>query len=131
MPRVSLSPDNDNKHLLIVQGVRFQRIEDLSRPYLGLAGVRINPANNGPAHPVYYTEFRILTLSDGREQPLPMPSGLSRFSLPIWSPDSTRFACLRYMRDRVELWIGNPSRRTLIPLKNIRINEIIFERNLR
>ena len=121
MPRVSLSPGPDNKYLLIVQGVRFQRIEDLSRPYLGLAGVRIDPANNGPAHPVYYTEFHILTLKDRKELPLQMPSG-ARFSMPVWSPDGSRFACLRYLRDRVELWIGNPSRRTLAPLKNIRIN---------
>ena len=121
MPRVSLSPGPDNKYLLIVQGVRFQRIEDLSRPYLGLAGVRIDPANNGPAHPVYYKGFRILTLKNRKELPLQMPSG-ARFSLPVWSPDGSRFACLRYLRDRVELWIGNPSRRTLAPLKNIRIN---------
>jgi dipeptidyl aminopeptidase/acylaminoacyl peptidase len=120
MPRVSLSPDS--RHLLIAQGVRFQRIQDLSQPYLGLAGVRINPVNNGPAHPVYYREFRLLTLADGKEQPLPMPGGLSRFSLPMWSPDGSRFACLRYLRDRVELWVGNPSRRTLAPLKNIRVN---------
>jgi len=119
MPRVSLSPDSE--HMLIVQGVRFQRIEDLSRPYLGLAGVRIDPVNNGPARPVYYTEFRILSLNDRKELPLPMPSG-ARFSLPVWSPNGSRFACLRYLRDRVELWIGNPSRRTLTPLKNIRIN---------
>ncbi|MBL69253.1 MAG: hypothetical protein CMO74_12545 [Verrucomicrobiales bacterium] len=120
MPRVSMSPNGE--YLLIVQGVRFQRIEDLSRPYLGLAGVRIDPVNNGPAHPVYYTEFRLLRMSDGREDKLPMPGGRSRFSLPVWSPDGSRFACLRYQNDQVEIWVGNPARRTLSQVRNVRIN---------
>ena len=120
VPRVSLSPDG--RYMVLVQGVRFQRIEDLSRPYLGLAGVRINPLNNGPANPIYYTDFKLLRMSPKREDDLQMPAGQQRFSLPRWSPDGKRFAFLRYRSRDVELWLGNAERRQIKQVTNIRIN---------
>ena len=120
VPRVSLSPDS--KYMLIMQGVRFQHIEDLSRPYLGLAGVRINPKTNGPANPVYYTEFGLMRMFDQREDKLQMPEGPQRFSLPRWSPDGQRFAFLRYRSRAVEMWVGNAERRQLQQVKNIKVN---------
>ncbi len=120
VPRVSLSPDS--KYMLIMQGVRFQHIEDLSRPYLGLAGVRINPKTNGPANPVYYTEFGLMRMFDQREDKLQMPEGPQRFSLPRWSPDGQRFAFLRYRSRAVEIWVGSAERRQLQQVKNIKVN---------
>jgi len=52
MPRVSLSPDQ--RHLLVAEEFRFRRIEEMAQREVALAGVRLNPYNNGPTHPDYF-----------------------------------------------------------------------------
>src|SRR5450756_2488293 len=45
-PRASVSPAHT--HVLLVEPLRYPPIADLSQPMLRLAGLRINPATNGP-----------------------------------------------------------------------------------
>ena len=103
MPRVSLSPNR--RHLLIAQRNRFQRIQDLALRVVALAGVRINPFNNGSASPTYYVRIEIKEISSGQKFLIGLPNGPKRFSLPIWSPDGKQFAFLQYNRDEINLWV--------------------------
>ena len=43
-PRVQMSPDM--RHMLLVEYPSLPSIEDVARPWIGLAGRRIDPANN-------------------------------------------------------------------------------------
>ncbi|MDG1832690.1 MAG: S9 family peptidase, partial [Verrucomicrobiota bacterium] len=61
MPRVSLSPDQ--RHLLVAEEFRFRRIVEMAQREVALAGVRLNPYNNGPTHPDYYFKLTLKELS--------------------------------------------------------------------
>ena len=123
MPRVSLSPNR--RHLLIVEGHRFRRIGDLASPVLALAGVRINPLNNGSASPTYYMRIEIKEIYTGQKFLIGLPNGLKRFSLPIWSPDGKQFAFLQYNRAEVSLWVGKAATRQIKKVPGVRINAIL------
>ncbi|MFN0171506.1 MAG: prolyl oligopeptidase family serine peptidase [Bryobacteraceae bacterium] len=105
-PRVLLSADR--RHLLFAQGVRYPAIVDLARPMLRLAGYRIDPRNNGPHRPPYFVSLELQPLPD--EGPLPpkrpiaLPPG-AKIGVPEWSPDGHRFAFLRFLETKVELWV--------------------------
>jgi len=108
-PQPSLSPDR--RFLLLAQPVRYPSIADLARPMLRLAGRRIDPSNNGPHRPGYYTalDLQPLPAPDSSRLPalrkLKLPPG-AHIGPPVWSPDGRRFAFLRYRETTIELWVG-------------------------
>ncbi|MBT5847017.1 MAG: hypothetical protein HOH86_10515, partial [Verrucomicrobiales bacterium] len=108
MPRVSLSPDQ--RHLLVAEELRFRRIVEMAQREVALAGVRLNPSNNGPAHPDYYFRLTLKELSTGKTIPIELPNANRRVSLPVWSPDGKKFAFLQYGRTSVVLWVGELGR---------------------
>jgi hypothetical protein len=71
MPRVSLSPDQ--RFLLIAEGQRFRRIGDLAARVVALAGVRVNPFNNGPAAPSYFVRMEIKVVATGKKFAVKLP----------------------------------------------------------
>ena len=118
-PRVSLSPDA--RFLMIVERHRFRRIEDLAAKVVALAGVRINPLNNGPAQPDYYVSLQLKDVT-GRKHILKLPAGPRRFSLPVWSPDSRQFAIMQYNRSEVSLWVGDARTRQIRQMRGVKLN---------
>ena len=106
MPRVSLSPGLDQRHLLVAEEFRFRRIEEMAQREVALAGVRLNPFNNGPTHPDYFFRLTLKELATGKTIPVQLPNAARRVSLPVWSPDGKKFAFLQYGRTSVALWVG-------------------------
>ena len=119
-PRVSLSPNA--RHLMIIERHRFRRIEDLASQVVALAGVRINPLNNGPAQPDYYVSMQLKDVTTGRKHTLKLPSGPRRFSLPVWSPDGRQFAFMQYNRTEVSLWVGDARTRQIRQMRGVKLN---------
>ena len=108
-PVLVVSPLNDLA--LLVNYERYARIADLSQPMLRLAGVRINPATNGPHNPRRHTSITIKSLADGStEKDIPVttpPDAL--LSLPSWSPDGRRFVFTVTTASGIQLWTGDPA----------------------
>jgi dipeptidyl aminopeptidase/acylaminoacyl peptidase len=123
MPRVTLSPSR--RHMLIVEGNRFRRIEGLASRVVALAGVRINPLNNGPALPTYYVRMEMKSLDSKKQISLKLPKGSKRFSLPLWSPDGKWFAFLQYNRTEVSLWVGESATRKIKQVPGVKVNSIL------
>jgi hypothetical protein len=66
LPLASTSPDG--RLLLLQDRAAMPPIAELAAPMLRLAGMRINPATNGPAaSAVTLTGYRFLSLTDGAE----------------------------------------------------------------
>lgn len=103
-PLVSFSPTRER--MVLIEWVRHPPIADLARPMLRLAGLRIDPASNGPHEPRRYTGFRLKALPDGREIPVKTPAGAA-LSAPIWSPDGKRFAFTHTSPTGIELWLAD------------------------
>ncbi len=64
-PQVSISPQQDL--MILADSPGYASIGDHAQPMLRLAGLRIDPATNGPSRPRYYTGYTLTTIPDGVE----------------------------------------------------------------
>lgn len=102
-PAVALS--HDKTWMALLDRSDFPSIEELSRPELRIAGLRINPDNFGPSRTNPFIGLKFKSLKDMKEHPvtgLPLPLQLSNFT---FSPDSRKASFLQTYADRIELWI--------------------------
>ena len=92
-PAPSISPDKT--HVLLIQRALYPSIAVLAAPVLRIAGMRINPANNGPhVPPGALTSMVLKNISTGVETRIQAPAG-ARLDAPLWSADRRRFLLAR------------------------------------
>ena len=104
-PSVLLSPDNQTMLLLYRPGL--PSIADLSQPELRLAGIRFDPATNGPSRGQSVNRITAMKTDGtviGDIKGLPANPRLGSVS---WSDDSKRFAFTNTTDDKIELWVAD------------------------
>ena len=102
-PAVVLSPDKS--WMALLDWSDYPTIEELSRPELRIAGLRVNPDNFGPSRGNYFVGVKFKSLKDGKEYAvsgLPSPLQISNAS---FAPDSKKLAWLQTYPDRIEAWV--------------------------
>lgn len=102
-PFVSFSPDR--QWMLLLERSDYPTIEQLSRPELRLAGLRINPDNFGPSRGNYIVGLKAKQITTGKEfeiKNLPAPLLLSSAT---FSPDSKKVAFIQNNPSQLELWV--------------------------
>jgi len=121
-PAVTLTPDN--AWMVFLERSDFPTIEELSRPELRLAGLRINPDNFGPSRPNYFIGIRMKKMTDNKEYTiagLPAPLQISNIS---FAPDSKKVAFLQNYADRIELWMIDITTLQASKVTNRKVNNI-------
>ena len=118
-PSLSLSPNRE--YVVVGESTRYPSIEDLARPILRLAGVRIDPATNGPQRGARFTKLAIRSLFGRETHTLELPEG-GRPDLPVWSADGKRFALAVTFADRIDLYLGQPDSEKLTKVEGLRLN---------
>lgn len=104
LPFASTSPDR--RLLLLQERATMPPITELAAPMLRLAGMRINPATNGPAGSgATLTGYRLRSLADGREVTVRTPEG--SLGSARWSPDGRWLAFTSTRDDQVEQWVAS------------------------
>src|SRR5271166_41470 len=103
-PRAFVSPSYT--HVLLAEPLRYPPIADVAAPMLRIAGVRINPRNNGPHRAPLFTNLVLKRVDDGAETRITLPAG-AKISIPKWSPDGKQFAFVNSTGNSQELWIGS------------------------
>ena len=102
-PVVSVSPDKSV--LLIIERPPLMTIRELSAEELRLAGLRIDPATNGPSRQTFNKGFRLMDINGKNTREISgMPSN-PELGYPIWSMDGKKFAFTNNLTDRIELWV--------------------------
>lgn len=101
-PLVQLSPSK--KEIVLLDTVRYPSIKDISKPMLRIAGLRIDPASNGPHLTNYLTGVTIKSLAGGAEKKVATPAGAHLHGL-SFSPDGAHFAIANSTDNGVELWV--------------------------
>ncbi len=102
-PAVTLSPDKN--WMVLMDRADYPNIEELSRPELRIAGLRINPDNFGPSRGNYFIGLKFRNLKDMKERSvdgLPSPLQFNSFT---FSPDSRKATFLQTYTDHIELWL--------------------------
>ena len=104
LPWVWTAPTGE--YLLLADPVLYPPLSELAAPMHKLAGIRVNPANNG-RHGVHGgTSPRLVRIDDGATTPLELPMNAEIYDVE-WTVDGQRFALTVIYPDRIELWIGS------------------------
>ena len=104
-PGVSVTSKGDR--LLILERASAPSIAELAQPELKLAGLRINPANNGPSRASYITGLRLKKLPGGSEMPVKGLPASPLITYVQWSPDETKFAFTVATDSRLDLYVAD------------------------
>src|SRR5215216_6509857 len=89
IPSTSLSPTRDR--IALLEPLRYPPISELAQPMLRIAGLRINPNNNGQHRQPYFVSMKLKNISDGKETAVSLPAG-AQIIQPQWSPDGKYIA---------------------------------------
>ncbi|HEY0653337.1 MAG TPA: prolyl oligopeptidase family serine peptidase [Chryseosolibacter sp.] len=122
-PTVFLS--HDNAWIMLLDKSDYPSIEELSRPELRIAGLRINPENFGPSRPNYMIGMKLKKLSDNTDytiKNLPSPLLISNAS---FSPDSKKVAFLQNNADKIELWVVDIATLTASKITDRKISDVV------
>ncbi len=101
----SVSIDNNGEWMLLYERTPFKSIEEVSAKEYRLAGLRINPLNNGGSRTSYNTNITLKNIKSGEEfqvNGLPTNPKISNTS---WSPDYSKVAFANTRKNGIELWI--------------------------
>lgn len=118
----SVSPARNK--ILLYQPIRLPDISVLAKPMDRLAGLRIDPANNGPHAPTRYVNWKLVSAATGATQNLDIPAS-AYAGAAEWAPDGQHFAFLEYTPTRVELWVGDAFNGAVHQLGSLAVNATI------
>jgi len=103
--------DPSGRYLLLTTSQTYPSIQRVARPYLKLAGVRLEPDNRsrhdtpaGYGIPACVDDFTVVDIASGGETRVDLPEGACPGPA-TWAPDGSRFAFQNVAPASVELWI--------------------------
>jgi dipeptidyl aminopeptidase/acylaminoacyl peptidase len=101
--------NKDGSLMLLLQAPGFPSIEQVAQPVIGIAGIKVNPANNATEGEgsALYNNLTLKDVKSGRELKL---SGLpenARITNITWSPQGDYFAFTNNSLKGVELWLAD------------------------
>jgi dipeptidyl aminopeptidase/acylaminoacyl peptidase len=122
-PFTSVNPTRT--HVALLERQLYPGIAEVAAPMLRLAGLRINPATNGP-HSSFLTltAITIKDLQTGAEKKVVVPPG-AKLGSPDWSPDGKLFALSNRTATGIELWIGSTATGVLRKVPGVKVNSAI------
>ena len=106
LPGVSVGPARQT--IALVSRRSMPTIEEVAQPMLRLAGLRINPRNNGPHRMPSGTSITLRNVLDGTERKVSVPPD-ARIGGVSFSPDGQRLFFTNTREDRVDLYIADTS----------------------
>ncbi|HBY64579.1 MAG TPA: prolyl oligopeptidase [Solibacterales bacterium] len=121
-PTASVSPAKT--HLLLIDGPRYPSIADQSQPILRLAGMRINPATNGPQRTTFANRLVLKEIATNTDRPIALPAGAKIGDL-RWSADGRHFAATNTTANGIELWVGVVATGALKKMAGVTVNDVM------
>ncbi|MEA5137813.1 S9 family peptidase [Arcicella rigui] len=104
-PTPSVSVDSKGEWMILLQRAAQPSIAQLAEPELRLAGLRINPANNGLSRTTYFVDIRIRKVKGSEEIQIKGLPEKPLLNFASWSPDETKIAFCHSKPDKIELWV--------------------------
>ncbi len=121
-PAASLAPGR--RFVVLVHYESHPPITQLARPYLALAGLRIDPVLGGRQRTRRMTGLSVLALPGGRPRRIELPDGRS-VGVPIWAPDGRRFAFTVDEPDGIAVWIADAQAATAAEVPGLRVRDVL------
>ena len=106
-PTPNVSIDDNGEWMLFTQSNSYRTVEELARPELRLAGLRINPNNYAPSRSNFINDIylkNIRTKNESKISGLPSPLYAGNLS---WSPNNKKIAFTHTTADRADLYFSH------------------------
>lgn len=117
-PTPNVSVDDKGEWMLFSAANSYPSVEELARPELKIAGLRINPANYAPSRQTYINNIYLKNIKSGGESKITgLPSPLNAGNI-SWSPSGKKIAFTQTTANRVDLYVV-----TIATMKAIKINK--------
>jgi dipeptidyl aminopeptidase/acylaminoacyl peptidase len=121
-PLALLAPGGN--YVALVRYEAYPPVAELARPYLSLAGLRVDPVIGGRQRTRRLTGLSVIRLSDGREQEIALPDGAS-VSRPAWAPDGRRFAFTIDEADGIGVWVADAQEAAASQVPGLRVRDVL------
>lgn len=121
-PMVSVSPRNDA--LMLVEYQSHPSIALLARPFLRIAGVRIDPQLNARQRTMQYTGIQIRWIESGKSVRIEIPAD-AKIGMPEWSLDGKHLAFTRDAENGLELWVADAQTGKSRVLPGVLVNDVL------
>ena len=104
-PTPNVSLDDKAEWMLFTQSNSYPSVEELARPELRIAGLRINPNNFAPSRQIFINDLWFKNLLSNKEMKIAgLPSPLMAGSI-SWSPNDKKIAFTHTTSERVDLYV--------------------------
>jgi dipeptidyl aminopeptidase/acylaminoacyl peptidase len=104
-PTPSVSVDDKGEWMLMMESASYPSVEELAKPELKIAGLRINPANYAPSRQNFINNLWLRNISSGKDLKITgLPTPLFASSVQ-WSPDNKKVAFTQTGNTRVDLYV--------------------------
>jgi dipeptidyl aminopeptidase/acylaminoacyl peptidase len=123
-PTPNVSLDDKAEWMLFSQSNSYPSIEELARPELRIAGLRINPNNFAPSRQTFINDLWFKNISSNKEfkiSGLPSPLMAGNIS---WSPNDKKVAFTHTTSTRVDLYIIDVATQKAIKVNKQPLNTI-------
>jgi dipeptidyl aminopeptidase/acylaminoacyl peptidase len=122
-PVAAVSPDRSL--LLVQQPQSFPTIAEVAQPRHRLAGIRFNPATNGPSREVSIVKVWLQNIAGGAQRPIAgFPPALKASHL-AWSPDSKHVAFVQKDTAGLQLWVIDVAKASARRMGTFRLNAVL------
>jgi dipeptidyl aminopeptidase/acylaminoacyl peptidase len=121
-PAASLAPGR--RFVALVHYESHPPISLLARPYLALAGLRVDPALGGRQRTRRMTGLSVIALPGGQPRRIELPEGRS-VSMPVWASDGRRFAFTIDEPDGIAVWIADAQAATAAEVPGLRVRDVL------
>lgn len=104
-PTPNVSIDDKAQWMLFTESNSYPSVEELAKPELRIAGMRINPDNYAPSRQNFINDIYLKNISSGKEYKiagLPSPMFAGNVS---WSPYDKKIALTNTTNDHVDLYV--------------------------
>ena len=123
-PTAGVSIDDKGEWMLFTETSSYAPVEELAKPELRIAGLRINPENFAPSRQNFINNLYLKNISSSKTftisgLPLPLYAGAV-----TWSPDNKKIAFTNTTRNRVDLYIVNVATQKATKINQAALNSI-------
>jgi dipeptidyl aminopeptidase/acylaminoacyl peptidase len=121
-PAASLAPGR--RFIALVHYESHPPVAHLARPYLALAGLRVDPALGGRQRTRRLTGLSVIAVPSGQPRRIELPDGIS-VSVPTWAPDGRRFAVTLDEPDGIAVWVADAQAATATAVPGLRVRDVL------
>ena len=121
-PAASLGPGR--RFLALVHYESHPPVAQLARPYLALAGLRLDPSIGGRQRTRRLTGLSAIAVPSGQPRRIELPEGKS-VSVPTWAPDGRRFAFTLDEPDGITVWVADAQAAMAAQVPGLRVRDVL------